>query len=85
MRFPNEIALGQGGSAYVTSGAVTIPSGKTAVMIYTTASTTITDSDATVSDTGFADLKGVTIAADRMIYGRWSKLSVSGGAVVYFA
>lgn len=84
MNFPNEIALGQGGSAYTATGAVTIPAGKTIVMVYTLASTTITDSAATESDEGFADLKGVAIPADRMIYGRWSKLSVSAPVVVYF-
>lgn len=84
MNFPNEIALGQGGSVYTASGAVTIPAGKTIVMVYTLASTTIADSTDTVSDTGFADFKGVAIPADRMIYGRWSKLSVSAAVVAYF-
>jgi len=84
MNFPNEIALGQGGSAYTASGAVTIPAGKTIVMVYTLDNTTITNSDATESDIGFANFKGVAIPADRMIYGRWSKLSVSAAVVVYF-
>lgn len=84
MNFPNEIALGQGGSAYTASGAVTIPAGKTIVMVYTLAATTITDDDATESDEGFADLKGVAVPADRMIYGRWSKLHVNAAVVVYF-
>lgn len=84
MNFPNEIALGQGGSAYTATGAVTIPAGKTIVMVYTISTTTITNSLATESDEGFADFKGVEIPADRMIYGRWSKLSVTAPVVVYF-
>lgn len=84
MNFPNEIALGQGGSAYTASGAVTVPAGKTIVMVYTLAETTIADSSDTESDVGFANLKGAVIPADRMIYGRWSKLSVNAAVVVYF-
>ena len=84
MNFPNEIALGQGGSAYTASGDVEVPAGKTIVMVYTLASTTIADSEATESDVGFADFKGALIPADRMIYGRWSKLSVTAAVVVYF-